>query len=113
LLRPLALTGMSKESVKRPEGAPGNDMISMGVGIGAIGVAGAVFLGAACPVCVVATPALIGVGLFQKWRARRLASPFEALQAPGADRASSAQTAPSAPHAIAELPGPGERSGNR
>jgi hypothetical protein len=68
---------MSDESGTRPEPAPGNDMILTGAGIGAIGVAGAVFLGATCPICVVATPALIGVGLFQKWRARRLAPPAE------------------------------------
>lgn len=52
----------------------GNDLILGGVGVGAIGVAGAVLLGATCPLCVVATPALIGAGLFQKWRARRVAA---------------------------------------
>lgn len=54
----------------RPEN-DGNDLIATGVGVGAIGVAGAVLLGATCPLCVVATPALIGVGLYKKWRVKR------------------------------------------
>jgi hypothetical protein len=78
---------MSTESGKPPEPAPGNDMILSGVGVGAIGVAGAVFLGAACPICVVATPALIGVGLFQKWRARRLPSPLVIADPPNDEQA--------------------------
>lgn len=48
----------------------GNEMIATGLGVGAIGVAGAL-LGAACPICVVATPALIGVGLYKKWKSKR------------------------------------------
>lgn len=49
----------------------GNELIVTGVGVGAIGVLGTLLLGATCPVCVVATPALIGTGLYQKWKARR------------------------------------------
>lgn len=63
---------MSDRPEKRPD--DGNDLIMGGVGVGAIGVVGAVVLGATCPICVVATPALIGAGLFQKWRARRIAA---------------------------------------
>lgn len=50
---------------------PGTQLIWGGLGVGAIGVAGAVLLGATCPVCVVATPALLGAGLYQKWKRRR------------------------------------------
>jgi hypothetical protein len=49
----------------------GTELLATGVGVGAIGVVGAVFLGATCPVCVVATPALIGAGLYKKWKHRR------------------------------------------
>lgn len=48
----------------------GDEMIATGLGVGAIGVAGAL-LGAACPICVVATPALIGVGLYKRWKSKR------------------------------------------
>jgi hypothetical protein len=56
---------------KPPHGTDGTDLIVTGVSVGAIGVAGAVLLGATCPVCVVATPALIGAGLYKKWRAKQ------------------------------------------
>jgi hypothetical protein len=46
----------------------GTDLLTMGFSVGALGVAGAAF-GAVCPVCVVATPALLGIGLVQKLRA--------------------------------------------
>lgn len=46
----------------------GTDLLTMGLSVGALGVAGAA-LGAVCPVCVVATPALLGFGLIQKLRA--------------------------------------------
>lgn len=49
----------------------GNELLATGLGVGAIGVAGAVLLGATCPICVVATPALLGAGLYKKWKAKR------------------------------------------
>lgn len=48
--------------------ATGTDLLTMGASVGAIGLAGAA-LGAVCPACVVATPALLGFGLVQKLRA--------------------------------------------
>ncbi|MFW5739727.1 MAG: hypothetical protein ACOC1F_05115 [Myxococcota bacterium] len=41
-----------------------------GAGVAAIGAVGAVVGGAVCPVCVVATPALVGFGLYKAWRGR-------------------------------------------
>lgn len=46
----------------------GNDFLRAGLAVGAIGVGGAL-LGAVCPLCVVATPALISLGAVQKVRA--------------------------------------------
>jgi hypothetical protein len=46
-------------------------MIATGIGIGALGAAMAAVGGAICPVCVVAGPALVGLGAFRRWRARR------------------------------------------
>lgn len=48
--------------------AAGTDLLAIGLSVGALGVAGAA-LGAVCPACVVATPALLGFGLLQKFRA--------------------------------------------
>jgi len=39
--------------------------------VGAWGAASGVLLGAVCPVCVVAAPALVGVGLLRRWQAGR------------------------------------------
>ena len=52
--------------------AAGNDLLRIGLSVGAIGLAGAA-LGAVCPVCVVATPALVGLGAVQKLRGLLLA----------------------------------------
>lgn len=49
----------------------GNSLLLTGLGVGAIGLAGAA-LGAVCPLCVVATPALLSVGAVQKLRAKWL-----------------------------------------
>jgi len=46
------------------------EFLLAGAGVGAIGVVGAIVGAAACPVCVVATPALLGVGLYKRWRER-------------------------------------------
>ncbi|MBS2019905.1 MAG: hypothetical protein JST00_43985 [Deltaproteobacteria bacterium] len=43
-----------------------------GASVGVLGVVGAVVGAAACPVCVVATPALLGVGLYKRWRERQV-----------------------------------------
>jgi len=47
------------------------EYLGMGVGIGAVGLASAALLGAACPLCVVAAPAFIGLGVVKRWQARR------------------------------------------
>lgn len=45
----------------------GNHYLTLGAAIGAMGLAGAA-LGAVCPLCVVATPAFLGLGAVQKLR---------------------------------------------
>jgi hypothetical protein len=47
------------------------ELIASGIGIGVLGTVAAVISGAVCPVCVVAAPALIGVGAYRRWRAAR------------------------------------------
>ncbi len=87
--RRLALTGMSKAASGKP--APGNDLLLSGLGVGAAGVLGATVLGAACPLCVVAAPGLIGAGLYQKWRARRAERTASAAPGSAGERPSEAQ----------------------
>lgn len=49
----------------------GNELLLGGLGVMAVGALGAIAGGALCPVCIVATPALLGVGAYRKWQARR------------------------------------------
>jgi len=61
---------------------------AMAAGVGVIGAIGLAVGGAMCPVCVVATPALLGAGFYKRWRAARRAPAAEAItptqtQAPG------------------------------
>ena len=48
-----------------------NAIIASGIGIGVLGAATAALSGAACPVCIVAVPALVGAGAYKRWRASR------------------------------------------
>ncbi len=45
--------------------------IAMGAGVGTIGTASAILLGATCPICVVMAPALIGIGLIKSYAANK------------------------------------------
>ena len=47
-----------------------NLCIGTGVGVGLLGAGGALLGGALCPVCVVATPLLVGAGLVARIRAK-------------------------------------------
>lgn len=61
-----------------------NEMLGMGAGIGALGVVTATAFGAVCPACVIAAPALIGVGLYKRYRCRAARSETEtAAEIPG------------------------------
>ena len=48
-----------------------NSCIALGAGVGALGIAAAALTGAVCPLCYFVAPGLVGVGLFQKRRARK------------------------------------------
>lgn len=51
----------------------GNELVVTGVGVGATGLVGAAVLGVTCPACVVVAPALVGAGLYKRWRSKRRA----------------------------------------
>lgn len=67
------------EPISRPadpledERRDANTTLGAGLGIGAFGLASAALLGATCPVCVVAAPALIGYGALKRVRCARAA----------------------------------------
>lgn len=47
-----------------------NTCILLGTGVGALGAGTALAVGAACPLCFIVSPALIGFGLIQRFQAR-------------------------------------------
>jgi hypothetical protein len=53
----------------------GNQLLGLGLGIGAWGAASGLVVGAVCPLCVVAAPALVGAGLLRRWQAGRSGRP--------------------------------------
>jgi hypothetical protein len=61
----------TEETQRKERLADSRSYLGMGVTIGVVGVASAALIGATCPVCVVAAPALIGAGIFKRWQARR------------------------------------------
>ena len=56
-----------REEVQREEALrEGNTCIALGVGVGGLGTAAAVTLGATCPLCFIAAPALVGMGVYRR-----------------------------------------------
>lgn len=55
----------------RAERAAANRLLGGGLGIGAFGALSGALLGAVCPLCVVAAPALVGAGIYEHIRASR------------------------------------------
>jgi hypothetical protein len=60
-----------KDSEQEPGTGEANTLLLGGLGIGAVGLISAAIGGAVCPVCIVAAPALLGVGAYKRWRAAR------------------------------------------
>jgi hypothetical protein len=63
------------EEINKQKLRDANFCIGSGVGIGALGAAGSVILGATCPFCFIGAPLLIGVGLYQRAKAKREGEP--------------------------------------
>ena len=60
--------------------------IAMGAGVGTVGTASALLLGATCPICIVMAPALIGVGLVKGYAARKKLAAIRAEEAEAVDK---------------------------
>jgi hypothetical protein len=54
--------------VTKPKPRESTELLVAGLGIGTLGAVSAIVGAAVCPICVVATPALLGVGLYKRWR---------------------------------------------
>jgi len=48
-----------------------NNLLAAGASAGAIGTAGALITGAVCPLCIIATPVLLGVGFLKRMKVNR------------------------------------------
>ena len=48
-----------------------NGLLAAGASAGAIGTAGALITGAVCPLCIIATPVLVGAGLVKRMKLNR------------------------------------------
>lgn len=62
--------GTDKEAEAAEQLKNANTCLLLGCGVGALGAASAVIAGAACPLCVVVSPALIGAGLVMRQQAK-------------------------------------------
>jgi hypothetical protein len=51
------------------------DFVRVGTTVGLVGLGSSVLLGVTCPLCVVATPVLVGLGLVRHVQARRARQP--------------------------------------
>jgi len=58
-----------------------NSCLVLGAGLGAVGTATALVAGATCPLCLVLAPALIGVGVWKRYRIRREAAEYSSTVA--------------------------------
>jgi len=67
-----------------------NRKLKWGVGLGAFALASYAVFGTVCPICLVATPALLGAGLFERVRnhraCARLDKPSDTVQATSSNR---------------------------
>jgi hypothetical protein len=59
------------DQARADERREANHYLAAGLGIGAFGAASALLVGAVCPVCVVAAPALVAAGAYKRIRARK------------------------------------------
>jgi hypothetical protein len=61
----------SSESTEiEKQNSEANTCIGIGAAVGVIGATAAVVTGAVCPICIVATPGLIGLGVYRRWKNR-------------------------------------------
>lgn len=60
----------AKRNSERAEKREANACIGLGLGVGALGVGGALLSAAICPICVVVAPGLVGTGVIKRIKLR-------------------------------------------
>jgi hypothetical protein len=61
----------AKEKTIEESKSSANRLLAAGASAGALGTAGALITGAVCPLCVIATPVLVGAGLVKRLKLGR------------------------------------------
>lgn len=69
----------TSDSLKRAR-QEGSQCIALGIGVGGLGTAAALTLGATCPICFIAAPALIGVGVYRRITAKESSQPINSSE---------------------------------
>lgn len=64
----------SETKIIRDARSEGNQCIAMGLGVGGLSTITAMATGATCPLCFIAVPALIGMGVYRRITAGRVSS---------------------------------------
>ena len=58
------------DTARKPAHRESTELLAMGAGVAAMGAITAIVGAAACPLCVVTAPTLVGIGLYKRWRER-------------------------------------------
>ena len=61
----------NKETPTDKACASANNLLAAGASAGAVGTAGLLITGAVCPLCIIATPLLLGAGIVKRISAKR------------------------------------------
>ena len=62
---------MDEKATRAEQRSEANSALGTGLGIGVFGLASAALVGAVCPLCVIAAPALIGYGVYKRVQCRK------------------------------------------
>ena len=81
-----SIESQSDEQQIQQELRDAGSCLAMGAGVGTVGTASALLLGATCPICVVMAPALIGMGLVKGYAARKKRAAIRAKEAGAEER---------------------------
>ena len=72
-------TGMDRDKAEKDR-AEGNTCLALGGGLLALSAGTALVAGAVCPLCVIATPALLGYGAYKRIKGGRAANEESATE---------------------------------
>jgi hypothetical protein len=88
-----------REREKRALQDDARHLLMGGASLGAISIATTAFLGATCPLCVVAVPLMLGLGAYKQWRVMRAPTGSQEDAAPDGAGSPAERSPPSGPEA--------------